>query len=160
MTKQHVRAIAIAVIERDDRLFVFEAFDPVTGEPFYRPLGGGIEYGELGIDCIRREFREEIGAELEGMTYLGTIENCFIYDGALGHEIVLVYRARFADPDRYLDRSVEVFEEGEILTAHWVDQSEFRSGSAHLVPDGLLALLESRAELGGHVATTVEEIDE
>ena len=54
-----IRPIAICVIEDRDRLFVFEARDPTTGALFYRPLGGEIELGELGADCVARGLREE-----------------------------------------------------------------------------------------------------
>ncbi|HEC36490.1 MAG TPA: NUDIX domain-containing protein [Anaerolineae bacterium] len=141
MTSRHIRPIAICVIEDQGRLFVFEACDPVTGETFYRPLGGGIEFGELGVECIVRELREEIGAEVEGITFLGLIENRFIYNGQPGHEIVLVYRARFADPHRYRDRRVQVYEEGEAFVARWVSLASFENGTARLVPQGLLDML-------------------
>lgn len=134
--------IAVCLIESRGRLFVFKGCDPATGETYYRPLGGGVEFGESGADCVVRELREEIGAELEAVDYLGTIENLFTYDSQMGHEIVLVYRARFDDPQRYQPGPVAVHEECEVLTAHWVPLEDFESGAARLVPDGLLELLE------------------
>jgi ADP-ribose pyrophosphatase YjhB (NUDIX family) len=141
MNARPVRPIAICVIEHQGRLLVFEAEDAVKGDTFYRPLGGGIEFGELGADCIRRELREEIGAEVEGITYLGTIENRFVCDGEPGHEIVLVYRARFSDPARYREETITVHEETETLTARWMELADFRSDAARLVPSELLGLL-------------------
>lgn len=137
-----IRVIAICLIENRGRLFVFKGCDPATGVTYYRPLGGGVEFGETGAHCVARELREEIGAELEAVDYLGTIENVFTYDGQMGHEIVLVYRARFVEPERYQPGPVMVHEECEVLTAHWVALEDFESGAARLVPKGLLELLE------------------
>ena len=46
----------------------------------------GIEHGEYAIDAIRREMREEIGAELDNIVLLGTLENIFTFAGTAGHE--------------------------------------------------------------------------
>ncbi|MBN1955187.1 MAG: NUDIX domain-containing protein [Anaerolineae bacterium] len=143
MIPRRVRAIAIGVVEDErGRWLVFEGYDPVKGDRFYRPLGGAIEFGERGRDCLAREFREEIGAELEDVTYLGVIESIFTCAGEPGHEIVLVYRARFRDPRFYRRETMVVREEVETLTARWMPREAFASGSARLVPDGLLDLAE------------------
>ncbi|MBN1177654.1 MAG: NUDIX domain-containing protein [Anaerolineae bacterium] len=139
---KRVRPIAICAIEDQDRLFVFEARDTGTGTMFYRPLGGGIEFGERGADCVARELREEIAAEVTDVTYLGMIENIFTCNGEAGHEIVLVYRARFADPAWARRGSVEVHEEEHVLTGRWMPLAAFRDGTARLVPVELLDMLE------------------
>ena len=142
LSRRRVRPIAICVIEDEGKLFVFEAGDPETGGVYYRPLGGEIEFGELGADCIIRELREEIGAELTDVTYLGLIENRFSLAGVEAHELVLVYQARLLDIHRYKGYTVEVQEEMETLEARWISQVEFESGAARLVPEGLLELME------------------
>lgn len=92
----HIRALVIAVIWRGDELLVYEGRDSSKGETFYRPLGGGIDFGEAAVDALPREFREEIGTELEGVRYLETIENIYVFEGHPGHELVRVYEARLA----------------------------------------------------------------
>jgi ADP-ribose pyrophosphatase YjhB (NUDIX family) len=136
-----IRPIAICIFRQNGAIFVFEGYDPTKDQTFYRPLGGAIEFGEPGAETVTRELREEIGAEVEGITYLGTIENRFVCDGEPGHEIVLVYRARFSDPARYREETITVHEETETLTARWMELADFRSDAARLVPSELLGLL-------------------
>lgn len=58
---------------------------------FHRLIGGSVELGETHRDAIVREVDEELGATIEELTYLGTVENIFRIDGILGHEIVFLY---------------------------------------------------------------------
>ena len=88
-----IRPLALAVIRRNDRILVFRGEDPTKAEVFYRPLGGGIEFGETGETAVRRELREEIGAELVNIRPLGALENLFTYNGGAGHEIILLFEA-------------------------------------------------------------------
>jgi 8-oxo-dGTP pyrophosphatase MutT (NUDIX family) len=39
---------------------VAHGHDSVKSEDFYRPLGGGIEFGELSEAALRREIKEEL----------------------------------------------------------------------------------------------------
>ena len=58
-----------------DRILVTEFRE--KGRLYYRPIGGTIEFGERGEEAVRREFREEIAAELTEVRYLGTLENIY-----------------------------------------------------------------------------------
>src|SRR5215813_1202705 len=91
--KKRIRPLAICVFRRDGRILVAEGYDSVKDEYFYRPLGGGIEFGEPGVETICRELREEINeeADRDSLTYLGTVENIFYFNGRPGHEIVMIY---------------------------------------------------------------------
>ncbi|MDP6184668.1 MAG: NUDIX domain-containing protein [Gammaproteobacteria bacterium] len=137
-----IRPIAICVIRRGGEILVFESFDRVKGETFYRPLGGGIEFDELGKDAVAREIQEEIDAELKDVSYVGAIENLFSFERRRGHEIALVYEATFADPtlcDRITFDGVE--DNGEPIDVKWLSLEYFRQGSAPLYPDNLLELI-------------------
>ena len=118
-----------------------EYYDPSAGETFYRPLGGAIGFGEHSRECIVREVREEMGAEIKDLTYVGTIENIFIFDGKPGHEIVLVYEASFVDPHLYEVESVSCRDDDGEFIARWKAIDEFQAGEAILYPDGLVDLL-------------------
>ena len=139
-----MRAIAICVIRKDDSIFVFEGRDESKNETFYRPLGGTIEFGEYSLDAVRREMREEVGAELLNLRYLGTLENIFIHERVQGHEIVLIYEADFADPAFYEKDSLTGYEDsGKPFQAMWVPLEQFRKSRSPLYPDGLFRLLEA-----------------
>jgi 8-oxo-dGTP pyrophosphatase MutT (NUDIX family) len=123
---------------------VVEAHDPVKQETFYRPLGGGIEFGETSKATVVREIREEIGAEIADLRYIGTLENIFTYNGADGHEIVQIYDARFVDEALYAaSRILGVESDGEPIHIVWKPLGHF-SAEHPLYPDGLLDLLSAK----------------
>lgn len=110
-------------------------------ETFLRPLGGAVEFGELAVDALRREIREELHAEIVEPVQLGVLENIFMYQGQPGHEIVIVFDATFADPTHYDKDTLPIHEE-EIWDgpARWVDVGEGLTFA--LYPDGLAELLQ------------------
>jgi ADP-ribose pyrophosphatase YjhB (NUDIX family) len=132
-----IRPLALAVVREEDSLLVFEGHDPVKDETFYRPLGGGIEFGELGADAVARELLEELGATVLEARLLGVLENVFTYAGEPGHELALMYEVSLAEPvahgTRVLDDDAE---------AVWIPLATFRDGRAPLYPDGLLELVD------------------
>ena len=135
----HIRPIALAIIRRGEEILVFEGYDGVKAERFLRPLGGGIEFGEFGHDAVRREIREELGAELTGIRHLATVENIFTVDGQIGHEIVFLYEAAFADEALYGMEQFDGMEGTVPMPAFWVHPGEL--DGRPLYPDGLSALL-------------------
>ena len=88
MPPKRIRPLAICVFHRNGRIIVNKSYDPVKHETFYRPLGGGIEFGETSAQAVEREIEEEIGAKVTKLQLLGTLENIFTYLGDPGHEIV------------------------------------------------------------------------
>jgi 8-oxo-dGTP pyrophosphatase MutT (NUDIX family) len=141
MEAQHIRAVAICVFSRGDDILAVEAFDEVKSETFYRPLGGGIAFGESSELAVRREVREEIGADIVGLRLLGTLENIFVYNGTPGHEIVQVYGGRLGDETLYAAVSIPGFEsDGAPFRAVWKSLGSF-SERCPLYPAGLVELL-------------------
>lgn len=138
----HIRPIAICVFRHGRRILVGDAYDPTKEQLFYRPVGGGIHFGEASVDAVRREVAEELRQPIEDVRLLGVIENLFTFDGAQGHEVVFVYDARFADATLYQRERLDGVEsDGSPFNALWVDLDEDRAGLPPVYPDGLLELL-------------------
>ena len=141
-----VRPIAICVFRNSDRILVFEGHDPVKDETFYRPLGGGIEFGESSETTVRRELKEEISVDVGDLRFLGTLENIFTFNGNSYHEIVMVYDGALIDSGLYDQVEIHGKEaNGDNIRAIWKSLDEFESGQVILYPDGLMKLL--RAEI-------------
>jgi ADP-ribose pyrophosphatase YjhB (NUDIX family) len=139
-----IRVLAIGLFREGDRVLVARGVDPATGEPFYRPLGGGVEFGENAEAALRREIAEELGGTIEDPRLTGVLENIFEYAGRPGHEIIFVFDARFGDASWYLRPELPVTEVGTGWEpARWISIEALSSGPERLVPDGLLKLLRS-----------------
>ena len=130
-----IRVLALGLIRDGERVFISEGYDPVKEQTFYRAMGGGVEFGETSLEALRREFQEEIQAELKNIRYLGCLENIFTFNGKSGHEIVQLYECEFVDNKFYQQEKV-LFNEGKRQkTALWVDINRFKSGELKLVPE-------------------------
>lgn len=138
-----IRVLALAVFWRGDEILVMEGYDPLKRETFYRPLGGGVEFGEHIIDALHREMREEIGAAIKDVRLLQVMENLFVFDGAHGHEIVWMHAAALVDPAFYARDEIVINENGACGRALWKPLSEFAAGRTILYPNGLLELLQA-----------------
>jgi 8-oxo-dGTP pyrophosphatase MutT (NUDIX family) len=144
--KKHIRPLALCVFRRGDKIFVAEGHDDTkVNKTFYRPIGGGIDFGERAIDTVKREVQEEIAAEVTNLVYLGTLENIFVYEGETGHEICLMFDGAFVDAFRNVDDYVVTGSEDNntLYTAMWKSLDFFREGYAPLYPDGLLEMLDN-----------------
>jgi 8-oxo-dGTP pyrophosphatase MutT (NUDIX family) len=149
MKPNKVRAIAICLFRRGDKLLVAEGYDEVKREVFYRPLGGKIEFGEYSSQTIAREMREELGAEVADVRCLFTLENVFTYNGQPGHEIVLVCDGVFTDETLYQREHLDAAEDsGQPTIARWMALDAFAGGVPPLYPSGLLEQLSGTAAGG------------
>lgn len=61
--------------------------------------GGGLEYGEGTLDCLRREIKEEMNLELRMLKHFYTLD--FMQSSAFGADkqlLTIYYLARFKEP--------------------------------------------------------------
>ena len=142
----HIRPLAICLFRHNDKILVSEEHDPSKGETFYRPLGGGIEFGEHSVETIRRELIEEIGAEVKDLIYLGTLENIFTFNGEPGHEIVQVYDGVLVESGLYRQAVISGHEAevNQSMKVIWKRLDDFGLGKAILYPAGLLEMLAQK----------------
>ena len=135
-----IRPLALAVFRDGSRILVEDNAAWDRRDWFYRPPGGGVEFGERAADALRREMREEFNAEVTDVRLLGTLESIFDYHGQQGHEVVFVFDVRFADASNYAAERIVGTEGGGIrIEAIWLDVS--KPLDRPLYPNGLLELL-------------------
>ncbi|WP_181686301.1 NUDIX hydrolase [Halorhabdus salina] len=123
-----IRAVALGAVRRNDELLVFEEQSPDTGEPYYRLLGGGVEFGEHSSDAVVREFDEELGVTFTEPMDLGTFEQVFSYDREPAHELWRVYEGSIVEDWPYEEDSF-TFVEPELgieLLACWMSIERLR----------------------------------
>jgi ADP-ribose pyrophosphatase YjhB (NUDIX family) len=144
MSHQKIRAIAICLFSRGDRILVSEGIDPHKGDRFCRPLGGGIDFGERSQAAMQREIQEEIGAEMQHLQLLSVIENIFVYKGKPGHEIVFIYDAEFVDQSLYEKSVIHCHEHSnqQDFVASWRSLAEMQAQQIRLVPPELITLVQ------------------
>ena len=66
-------AVRILLLDESDRLLLFRATNPDTGQRFWLSPGGGIEPGEDVAAAARRELFEETGYRAEGLAHLVSV---------------------------------------------------------------------------------------
>lgn len=138
-----IRPLALAILKNESgKILLHRSHDSVKNETFYRPLGGGIEFGESGAVAIVREIEEELGIMVQVDSLAATFENIFVYEGKPGHEIVLLFETRFVDPANYRRQELDIVESGKVINkAVWRSVDEIRSEGAKLYPIGIERLL-------------------
>lgn len=114
------------------------------GEDFWTFPGGRAELGETAEETLRREMREELGAEIEVGRLLWLVENFFTYDNFDYHEIALYFLMRLPLDSPYLAQSSPFYgAEGMMkLTFQWFPQSLETLKNLPLLPDFLPAALQ------------------
>ncbi|MGA7937672.1 MAG: NUDIX domain-containing protein [Kovacikia sp.] len=141
MQIKKIRTKVLGWIRNGDRVFVTETYDSEKQQFYYRALGGSIEFGETSLEALKREFMEEIQAELTNIQYLCCIENLFTFEGNPGHEIIQLYQCDFVDTGFYKQEKVIVHEENFQGIAYWISVEKFKSGELRLVPELCLTYL-------------------
>lgn len=133
------RANTLGIIYKDGRILAEKLSGKHSkGEGvFYRPLGGTIELGETSIDALKREFMEEIGAEINIVNYIACIENIYSINGITRHELTQLYEAELVNESLYEKESIPVNENGRKSEAKWIPVISFIDEREVLFPAGL-----------------------
>ena len=114
----------------DDKLLVVQ--EPVKGKQITKFPGGGLEFGEGTIDCLRREFREELQLELSKISHFYTTD--FFVQSFIdpSHQVISIYYLVEADPD------AAVFENNEGLQFSWIPLQTLQTDMFDLPIDKLV----------------------
>jgi ADP-ribose pyrophosphatase YjhB (NUDIX family) len=143
MKEQSIRVTARCLFRHKGQILTISAQDPDKPEPHYGVPGGGVEFGETSEQALRREMREELGAEIADLDLLFVSEEIFAVQGQAYHAVVFVYEGRFLDPGFYA-RPVILYVEGPEPRAEaiWMPASIFLSGEKRLLPERLVEMLQ------------------
>jgi len=88
-------AVGAFVVAPDGRVLVIRReHDP--GRGLLGLPGGFVDYGETAEDALRREVREEVGIDLDGMTYFCSFPNEYAFAGVTYRTLDFFYVARSA----------------------------------------------------------------
>lgn len=146
MADGRIRAVALAIFVRPRDRAVLAVRFPEPDRVFYRPPGGGIEFGERAKEAACREAVEELGYAVYAERLLGIVENLFEHNGVRGHEIMFNWLLRFEDESLYEHDELPVVEmNGSNYVAHWVAPSDLAAQGIPLFPRELIPLLEALA---------------
>ncbi|MBU1130864.1 NUDIX domain-containing protein [Patescibacteria group bacterium] len=85
----HIEIILRAIIIDDDKILVCKSNDH---PPIYYLPGGHLEMGEGIKQALKREIREELGAEINNLKFLEFFENSFTHNNVYHHEINFLYQ--------------------------------------------------------------------
>jgi len=72
MTTPRIRALALCVFHHEGKILVHRFYDPIKQQSVFRPVGGGIEFGETSAQAIAREVQEELVQSIHSVRLLGT----------------------------------------------------------------------------------------
>lgn len=136
------RVTVLALIRNGNRILVQQGYDSLRQQTFFRPLGGGVDYGERAEEALRREFMEELEAELSNIRLQRVIENIFTLEGLAGHEIIFLFEAELKDTSLYDADKLRAHEHGDgDFDALWKPVADFEARDI-LYPPGIEEFLQ------------------
>jgi 8-oxo-dGTP pyrophosphatase MutT (NUDIX family) len=120
-------------------------FEDDDGSVFYRPPGGGVEFGETTAEAVVREYEEELGATVTVEGFVGVVENRFEFCGDRNHELCFAVEVSFLDDERYAATSMRGVEHDSDVTydTEWATLEDLETRPEPSYPAGLREFLET-----------------
>jgi ADP-ribose pyrophosphatase YjhB (NUDIX family) len=150
----NIRVYGILINEQK-QVLVSDEF--IRGKYYTKFCGGGLEKGEGTIDCLKREFMEEMNLKIEVTRHLYTTD--FYQQSAFnpGHQIISIYyyvnaleaikaplRTKAFDFD---EKQLKVYaEKGETETFRFINWDDFSAGTVTLPIDKIVAELVKKSD--------------
>lgn len=123
MAVKHFNVRVYGILILNNKVLVCDEL--IKGHPITKFPGGGLEHGEGTINCLKREFMEETGQEVEVTEHFYTTD--FFQRSAYNsqHQIISIYYL-VKPVDKFIVKSTEnVFDFGSnteyIQTFRWMD---------------------------------------
>lgn len=153
----NIRVYGILVNEKKQVLVSDEL---IRGNYYTKFCGGGLEKGEGTIDCLKREFMEEMNLRVNVTEHLYTTD--FYQQSAFNpaHQIISIYyRVQPLEeitvplrtaPFQFDEGQLKIYESsGETETFRFIDWDDFSEASVSLPIDKLVARLIKESNLYG-----------
>lgn len=118
-TKRDTNFVAVAILHRDNKIFVAKRADHKPSLPgVFELIGGHIELGEQPIDAVKRELVEEVGLDLDKSKF--HIFEAFVYKSTTSSEpkIEICYLVELTDD---IEPKINPDDHSE---ARWIDSTE------------------------------------
>lgn len=114
-----------------------------TNENHYALMGGRIAIGENSADAVKREYKEELGKDVDIIGYVSTVENFFENKGSKYHEIMFVYQLEFLNEEyKKIEHDLKNIEGKDYLKYEWVDIDKI--DEYHLTPEIMKGILKEK----------------
>lgn len=133
MQRFNIRIYGICLNERNEVLLSDETYRNLN---FTKFPGGGLEFGEGTIDCLKREFQEEFNLEIEvgNLFYLTDFFQVSAFSE--NDQVISVYYLIKADLQA-LDQLIS--DQTSVEKLHWVNISELTEEQLSLPIDRIVA---------------------
>lgn len=143
---KNIRVLALCIFSSNGRILAARGVDTTKNEVFYRPFGGGVEFGETAVAAVKREIAEELDKKITEPSLISVRENIFTFNGKIGHEIVFIFDANFVDDSIYRAATVEGIEEDKKLelVGSWISISDILAGNVTVYPRGIEIALQAK----------------
>ena len=136
----------------NDKKQVLVADEYVRGMYLTKFCGGGLEFGEGTIDCLKREFMEEMGLKIAVTAHLYTTDFYQVSAFNPAHQIISIYYWVKALEDikvplrsgtfQFDEQQMKMYaESGETETFRFIDWNDFSEASVTLPIDKIVAQL-------------------
>ena len=136
---KETRPVVLGIARRDNKILVSEGYDKIKKQTFYRCLGGGIEFLETSQIALKREYKEELGIDIEIEDFCGMSENIFTYEGRNAHELILLYNIKLKEKD--IREKYHIKDDNCETDAYWIDINEFKNKNKILYPEEIFKYL-------------------
>ena len=120
-----------ALLIHKDKLLLLK--EPFAGKKVTKFPGGGLEFGEGTIDCLKREFKEELNLEVEVTSHFYTSENFIPHSLREDQQLFFVYykvKALDIENLNIIDKDIE-----EVI---WKPLSELKETDMSLATDKIV----------------------